>query len=41
MDTKIKEIRELKRMQEELVAELDALVDGQHRRTSQSASPYS
>lgn len=27
MDTKIKEIRELKRMQEELAAELDALVD--------------
>lgn len=27
MDTKIKEIRELKRMQEELTAELDALSD--------------
>ena len=27
MDTKIKEIRELRRMQEELAAELDALVD--------------
>lgn len=27
MDTKIKEIRELKRMQEELTAELDALAD--------------
>lgn len=33
MDTKIKEIRELKRMQEELAAELDALVDEVKRYT--------